>query len=296
MTFHEKLRRRVAELGINKAKAAREVGLPESTISSYLAKEGSLPRIDIALKIARAIRVPLEWLADDSKDWPPPSAGSMAALSTDELRAELGKRLLPIGGLLLEKAGRALNADFAAIAAALIKADPRKPLPKALQELADLPGSIDHLAKELWRFDPATRTQQPIPGLELVPDFEVSLLDLAQRLAHLRSQPGYRAVAHIAWLWSYPERRSEEDVRNSRQRARAELEGELFDLEDRRDLLEGADGRAAEGKFTSEFEAPVDTERPEPPHDQAKRRQGGADQPAPGGRPPGKPPRKGGSK
>jgi transcriptional regulator with XRE-family HTH domain len=71
--FHEKLKRRVEQLGLNKARAAKGVGLPASTISSYLAKKISLPRVDIALKIAKAIDVPLEWLADDNEDWPPPA-------------------------------------------------------------------------------------------------------------------------------------------------------------------------------------------------------------------------------
>ena len=85
MKFHEKLKRRVQELGLNKAKAARDAGLPESTISSYLAKDDSLPRMDIALKIARAIGVPLEWLADDAQDWPPPvKTKTLASLFSDE--------------------------------------------------------------------------------------------------------------------------------------------------------------------------------------------------------------------
>lgn len=95
MEFHEKLKRRVADLGINKAKAAREAGLPESTISSYLARTGSLPRLDIATKIAAALKVPLAWLADDSKGWPPPPADDGVRISDvpyTELARELARR------------------------------------------------------------------------------------------------------------------------------------------------------------------------------------------------------------
>lgn len=91
MKFHEKLRRRVEQLGLNKSKAAREAGLPESTISNYLVKEESLPRIDIAAKIAKAIRVPLEWLADDAADWPPPdkSPNSLESVNQDILMRQI---------------------------------------------------------------------------------------------------------------------------------------------------------------------------------------------------------------
>lgn len=85
----------MTELGLNKARAARDVGLPESTISSYLSKTDSLPRSDIGMKIARAINVPPEWLFDDGQEWPPPSrteAVSLEALSADELMREVCRR------------------------------------------------------------------------------------------------------------------------------------------------------------------------------------------------------------
>ena len=93
MKFHEKLRRRVDDLGLNKARAARDVGLPESTISNYLATDESLPRIDIAAKIAKAIHVPLQWLADDAADWPPPEViDPLERMDDDILMFEVCKR------------------------------------------------------------------------------------------------------------------------------------------------------------------------------------------------------------
>jgi len=34
--------------------------------------ENRRPRLDVALKLARFFDVPLDWLADDDRDWPPP--------------------------------------------------------------------------------------------------------------------------------------------------------------------------------------------------------------------------------
>ncbi len=94
MNFNEKLQRLVSEQSLNKSKASRDAGLPESTISSYLAKPESLPRVDIALKIARVLGVPLDWMADDSQDFPPPSdSRSIGTVPDDVLMQEACRRL-----------------------------------------------------------------------------------------------------------------------------------------------------------------------------------------------------------
>ncbi len=94
--FHTKLKLHIQAMELNKAKAARSVGLPANTISSYLAKPKSIPRADIALKIARAIRVPVEWLLDDDQDWPPPSLmprrDVLGVISDKELMNEVCRR------------------------------------------------------------------------------------------------------------------------------------------------------------------------------------------------------------
>ena len=87
--FHSKLRRRVKELDLNKAKASRDAHLPDSTIGSYLSKPKSLPRIDIAVKIATALKVPVQWLIDNREDWPPPDASSAAQPLRDATDAQL---------------------------------------------------------------------------------------------------------------------------------------------------------------------------------------------------------------
>jgi transcriptional regulator with XRE-family HTH domain len=68
MTFAEKLRA-VSE-GVNKARAGKAAGMRSTTISNYIATR-SIPRADIALKLARALGVSLEWLVDDAQGMPP---------------------------------------------------------------------------------------------------------------------------------------------------------------------------------------------------------------------------------
>jgi len=75
MTFQEKLKR--AASGVNKSSASKGQNLKANTISTYIAK-GSLPRADIALKIARALKVPLDWLVDPDAEWPPPQPNERA--------------------------------------------------------------------------------------------------------------------------------------------------------------------------------------------------------------------------
>lgn len=81
--------------GKNKADLARKVGLKPTTVSDYISK-AYLPRVDIALKMARALGVPLEWLADDEADFPAPIPEpqqlSIGVLSDRELTMEVARR------------------------------------------------------------------------------------------------------------------------------------------------------------------------------------------------------------
>ncbi|HUO07066.1 MAG TPA: helix-turn-helix transcriptional regulator [Phycisphaerae bacterium] len=81
MKFAEKLKR--LTVGVNKAKVAREAGLPTNAVNDYIGR-GYIPRLDKALKLARALNVSLEFLADDSADFPPPGPGtSIAPMAAD---------------------------------------------------------------------------------------------------------------------------------------------------------------------------------------------------------------------
>jgi hypothetical protein len=82
MTFREKLRSLGA--GVNKSARGVGVGLKPNTISTYMVK-GSIPRADIALKMARALGVDVAWLIDDAAPWPPP-APHLAIVAAGEVR------------------------------------------------------------------------------------------------------------------------------------------------------------------------------------------------------------------
>jgi len=70
MNFTEKLSRLTADR--SKSEVARAASLSATTISNYIAR-GSLPRYDIAVRIARAVGVSVEWMLDDAADFPPPA-------------------------------------------------------------------------------------------------------------------------------------------------------------------------------------------------------------------------------
>jgi transcriptional regulator with XRE-family HTH domain len=91
MTFTEKLARLTADK--NKSSLAKAAGLPATAISNYISRK-YIPRADTALRIAKALNVPLEWLADDAQPWPPPkgSKPSPSFLSDDDLMRETALR------------------------------------------------------------------------------------------------------------------------------------------------------------------------------------------------------------
>lgn len=76
MTYSEKIKRLTD--GRSAAKLGRVVGLHKSAIRDVV-NTGKRPRIDKAIKIARALGVTADWLFDDAQDWPPPSATPRSA-------------------------------------------------------------------------------------------------------------------------------------------------------------------------------------------------------------------------
>ena len=57
--------------GRNFSALERRAGLPKNTLTRTLA--GQMPRAVLAVKIARELGVPTDWLFDEERDWPPPS-------------------------------------------------------------------------------------------------------------------------------------------------------------------------------------------------------------------------------
>lgn len=167
-----------------------------------------MPRADIALKIARALQVPLEWLVDDEQDWPPPPSTTAAALSNEQLAAELGNRLLGVGRALLAKILRAEETNWFVVAKELLPIPVAEKLPRKLDQLARLPSQIQALVAELDQYDPTAPVGETAPAdlLRFVrPDYLLSLTDLAVHASRLVAKPGYSAVADLAGLRNVPE-------------------------------------------------------------------------------------------
>lgn len=230
MQFHQKLRKRVQELGLNKSKAARDAGLPDSTISSYLAKPESLPRIDIALKLASALDVPLSWLADDSLDWPPPPlmTGGAQQLSTQELMSELSRRFRIEAVRIWEDIQRAEKTDWTTVGIKMLSGDLDRPFTADLQLPTRLYQSLENASLVLSFFDLSIMSAElpDVPGAGIDPR-ELRTEKLMERIGKLREKfPGMVAVGEALTirfgLRGWP--KDSEELNAWRKRALAELE------------------------------------------------------------------------
>jgi transcriptional regulator with XRE-family HTH domain len=93
MRFEEKLRREMLLKGFNQQRLARASGVSDSEVSRILAGK-SQPGLENALKLARAVGVSLDYLADDAMEAdprhaPPPDPWVNEAV---EMVRELGPR------------------------------------------------------------------------------------------------------------------------------------------------------------------------------------------------------------
>jgi transcriptional regulator with XRE-family HTH domain len=93
MRFEEKLRREMLLKGFNQQRLARASGVSDSEVSRILAGK-SQPGLENALKLARAVGVSLDYLADDSMDSDPKRAEPLDPWVSEslELVRELGVR------------------------------------------------------------------------------------------------------------------------------------------------------------------------------------------------------------
>ena len=108
MILGTKVRRLMA--GRSAEWVAQRVGCHGITIRRIVG-ETQTPKVDLGLAIARFFKVPLDWLVDDSLDWPPPASegsniitmvrdamlrdGRLGALSADETAIIAAVRQLP---------------------------------------------------------------------------------------------------------------------------------------------------------------------------------------------------------
>lgn len=71
MEWWEKVLRIRAEVGVSWAAVERLAGWERNTLSPTLSRK-SMPLADRGIALARALRVPAEWLFDAEAGWPPP--------------------------------------------------------------------------------------------------------------------------------------------------------------------------------------------------------------------------------
>jgi transcriptional regulator with XRE-family HTH domain len=229
MKFHEKLRTRVEALGLNKARAARDAGLPESTISSYLSKHKSLPRIDIAFKIAKAIGVPLEWLADDRADWPPPipAAGVVENIQDGFLMREVCRRLRLASMDVKERIEKAERIDWRDVVSQILNQRDDSPYPASLDSEIELASSLFFADGELRKYEASDAMKahwQDLPPTETSPE-DLDFHRLVERLRGLNRRPGCAATQfYLFSLATGGDRPSPETIRQARSKLRAEME------------------------------------------------------------------------
>jgi len=90
MKLYDKLKRLME--GRVQSPVAETAGIGTGTLSKYL-KGAVTPGADIALRLARALEVPLEWLVDDEKGWPPPkNLTNLRDCKDDDLMEEMARR------------------------------------------------------------------------------------------------------------------------------------------------------------------------------------------------------------
>lgn len=136
MRFGDKLSKIVGDG--NRSELARRAGLSSTAITDYLQK-GYIPRADKAVLLARALDVPLDWLVDDERDWPPPKVDKPTAanLSDDDLMMELARRYRHLGLRCLSALEGLEKANWELGAVAIVEHPLDAPLPWELQKLTN---------------------------------------------------------------------------------------------------------------------------------------------------------------
>lgn len=71
MDWTEKVARLLEATGWRQADIERRANWATGTLGSKMSR-GSMPSADRGVRLAKALRVPAEWLFDDQAEWPPP--------------------------------------------------------------------------------------------------------------------------------------------------------------------------------------------------------------------------------
>jgi hypothetical protein len=206
MKFAEKLSRLTADE--NKAKISRLAELPSNAINDYINK-GYTPRVDNALALARALKVPLEWLVDDSAEWPPPETDSdiLGSISDDELMFEVSKRFRPYFLDYLDAVTILESRDWSK-ALAYRDWQPGGPIPAEIGDLIGFLALLSQTKKRLLRYDPNVRSfgfHNRLKGKERDKSYFTDD-NIRERWRALRERPGFkeaRLIASALQRWQY---------------------------------------------------------------------------------------------
>lgn len=74
MEFRKKVRSMLGQLDMDQKSLAMRAGISQSSLSGYLKEDPAervVPPVDVALRIARALGVALDWLVDDAQGFAP---------------------------------------------------------------------------------------------------------------------------------------------------------------------------------------------------------------------------------
>ncbi|HEX4055988.1 MAG TPA: helix-turn-helix transcriptional regulator [Tepidisphaeraceae bacterium] len=207
---------------------ARKADLPPNAVSDYINKN-YLPRVDTALALARALNVPLDWLADDRQDWPPPAKWDAYAAENlpDGLLMREVCRRLRLASLdikdLIEKAERV---DWVSISKLILEQPEGSPLPPSIAPEIDLGYSLLFADGRLLKFEAshiATAHWRDLPPID-TPEGELAMHVLLGRLRKLNDRPGLSAVE--SYLFSVASDRDDANPENIRA-ARAKLKNQI---------------------------------------------------------------------
>jgi transcriptional regulator with XRE-family HTH domain len=95
MRFEEKLRKQMLLKGFNQQRLAKAARVSDSEVSRILSGKSANPGLENALRLARAVGVSLDYLADDSLDEDTPSESREGMTATEEEILEISRELGP---------------------------------------------------------------------------------------------------------------------------------------------------------------------------------------------------------
>lgn len=187
MRFTEKLRAITA--GLNKSRIAEEAGLSTTAISDYLQK-GYTPRGDKALRLARALKVSVEWLLDDEQGLPAPEPATLepTQLADHELMREVCRRLRLRAIRVREDLNRVEAIDWDKVAKRLAAVPVGSPVPADIHDEIRVIRALDRSMYDLAFWDAdlmVNEYRRTLPGANIDPD-ELTRVTLRDRISSLR--------------------------------------------------------------------------------------------------------------